>query len=201
MAAKLSIFITSALALAASALPNKPRLCGQVDAPDYMISLQKFPNPNAQGAPGNNFHAAQTYEAGALSSSYANVVSFNGPFGAYGCQLGLAFPTDVQKFYNATGTGGSVNPPTLNVYRLAGPVSDGETRYAGLKKGALFGTVTLRPGQQIINSFACPSNADGGVGFVLEVPEWIQTTEASWSNFISQWDINNSVGAFVNYNC
>ena len=199
--AKLSIVIAATLAIAAAALPSKPRLCGQVDAPDYMVSVPKFPNPQGEGHPGVGFIADQTSNDGAVTAAHAQVVQFNGPVGAYGCQIGLTFPSDVAKFYNATGTDGSVNPPTLNVYRIDG-VDEWHTTYSGLRKrDGLFGTVTVRPGRQIINTVACPTAEEGRMAFLFEVPEWIRNTGASWQNYINGWDLEGSVGVFVNYNC
>ena len=202
--AKLSIFVAATLALAASALPSKPRTCGQVDAPDFMISLQRFPDPHAAGLPGTHFSVSQEFRNGALLNSFSQVVSFNGPVGAYGCQLGLAFPESVEKFYAATGLDGKQNPPTLNVYRIDYPVNENfnQGSYSDLKKkSGLFGTVTVRPGQQTINSVACPTAAEGGMAFLFEIPEWIQEGHASWDNYINARDMANSVGVFVNYDC
>jgi hypothetical protein len=207
MAAKLFTLVASTLAIlasTASAAPNKPRLCGQVDAPDFMVSLQRFPDPHAAGSPGTNFYASQTSTpAGALSSSFSQVVGFNGPVGAYGCQISLTFPEDIAKFYAATGLDGKANPPTMNVYRINFPVDPNTATYSDLvKKAGLFGTATVRPGPQVINSATCPTAAEGGMAFLFEIPEWIhQSTQAAWTNSINSWDIFNSVGVFVNYNC
>jgi hypothetical protein len=203
--AKFSAIVAAALAATASALPteNKPRACGVFDAPDYLASVQKFPDSWATGTPGTHVSLGQSYSGGSLVGAYSQVVTFNGPIGAYGCQIGLNFPEDITKFYAATGLDGAANPPTMNIYRIDYPVNEDHTAYADLKKNqGLFGTATVRPGNQIINSFSCPTASERGVAFLLEIPEWIhQSTLAAWTNSINYSDITSSVGLYVNYNC
>jgi len=201
--AKLSAFITSTLAIAASALPadNKPRVCGQVSAPEMLISTQKFPDPTWHGTPNTNFAATQSFIGGALEESFAQIVAFKGPVGSYGCQVSMTFPEDITQFYAATHLDGNSNPPTLNVYKIKYPVSE-YASYDEVKKSGLFGTATVRPGNQVINTGACPTAQEGGLAFLFEIPDWIhQSTAAYWNNSINSADIKNSVGVYLNYNC
>jgi len=185
------------------ALPaeNRPRLCGQVNAPEMLISVMKFPDPTWHGTPNSNFAATQTFVNGDLEESYAQIVAFKGPVGGHSCQISVTFPEDIAKFYAATFLDGKTNPPTLNVYKIGYPVSE-YASYDETKKSGLFGTVTVRPGSQVINSGACPTAQEGGMAFIFEIPDWIhQSTAAYWNNTINVQDIYNSVGVYTNYNC
>jgi len=202
--AKFTILAAALLATVASAMPAtlKHRACGSYDAPDYMVSLNKLHQSEA-GNPGTTFTLAQYGSGGARSAWVSQVVSFNGPVGAYGCSIGLAFPEDIAAFNAATGLAGKP-APIVNVYQLATPIEGSAVTYGDVaaKKGALFGTAVIKPGVTTINSRSCPTTAEGGMGFLFEIADWItENTGVAWENRIDTSNIASSVGVFVNYNC
>ncbi|KFY12683.1 hypothetical protein V492_03728, partial [Pseudogymnoascus sp. VKM F-4246] len=124
------------------------------------------------------------------------LIAFTGPVGAYGCSLGITFPSD----YVITQSGG---PPTLNVYTVPSPLP-GKPTFNNIHANAgLFGTVTVLSGQSaVINSKSCPTAAEGGLAFVFGYADW-QTKESSvgWTEYVNELNGAGLRGVFLNYNC
>jgi hypothetical protein len=202
--AKLSAVLASTLALAAAAYPTDTKpYCGKIAPPSYMASLQKYPDPYYYGTPSTSALVSKTWDHDKLASEYAEVVAFDGPMGSYGCQLSMYFPEDMDRFYKATGYDGKAMPPMMNVYKVEYPMGEEKPSYAELKKkGGLFGTATVRPGKQVINTMACPTAEEGGMAYLFEIPDWIQaTSSAKGDNYIDVYDFYSSIGIYVNYDC
>ncbi|KFX99725.1 hypothetical protein O988_03689 [Pseudogymnoascus sp. VKM F-3808] len=187
---------TIATLVSASPIESLNKRCGSTILPTTQIQLK-------QSAPDTSFpNTAHTDKSVAISqgpngaNKVNELIAFTGPVGAYGCSLGITFPSD----YVITQSGG---PPTLNVYTV--PTSlPGEPTWNNVHPAAsLFGTVTVLSGQSaVINSEACPSAAQGGLAFVFGYADW-QTKESSvgWTEYVNELNGAGLRGVYLNYNC
>ncbi|OBT69614.1 hypothetical protein VE03_00912 [Pseudogymnoascus sp. 23342-1-I1] len=188
-----------ALAAVATLVSASPvaldKRCGTTVLPSTQIQLK-------QSAPTTSFpNTALTDKSiaisqGANGSNKVNeLVAFTGNVGAFGCSLGITFPTGAV----ITQSGG---PPTLNVHTVASPLPANPT-YNNIQAGTLFGTVTVLAGQSaVINSRSCPTAAEGGLAFVFKYADWqTQASSVGWTEYVNKLNGAGLTGVFLNFNC
>jgi len=138
-----------------------------------------------------------TLPLGQVADKVKQLVSFTGPLGAYGCTLGVTFPSGYT-FPIYTGAA-----PTLSIYTVPEPLPASPTYNNVHINPGLFGTVTVTAGQStVINSESCPTNSEGGLGFVFTYPDWV-TSPASigWYEYVNKINGAGLTGVYLSYNC
>ncbi|OBT49434.1 hypothetical protein VE00_00412 [Pseudogymnoascus sp. WSF 3629] len=191
------ILALATIATLVSASPvTLDKRCGTTILPSTQIQLK-------QSAPDTSFpNTAKTDKSISISqgpngSNKVNeLIAFTGPVGAFGCSLGITFPTGAV----ITQSGG---PPTLNVHTVPTPLPGNPTFNNIHPAAALFGTVTVLAGQStVINSRTCPTAAEGGLAFVFGYADWqTQQSSVGWTEYVNPLNGAGLTGVFLNFNC
>lgn len=139
-----------------------------------------------------------SYPIGQVADRISELVAFVGPVGAYGCSLGITFPSD---YTFPTYTGAT---PTLNIYTVPEPIPEDPTWNNIIpNKGSLWGTVTVSAGTSaVINTETCPTTAEGGLAFVFEYADWVtRPASVEWNNYVNAMNGAGLRGVYLSYDC
>lgn len=187
-----------------SALPTiDKRVCGSYSMPQYLVQLHENDPDTPYTNTGRQSQDMLLYQdvngaTGQVADRIAELVAFVGPQGAYGCSLGITFPSDYTfpTYHGAT--------PVINIYTVPEPIPQAPTWNNIMPtKGSLWGTVTVAAGMSsVINSEACPSAAQGGLAFVFEYADWVtRPASIEWTNYVNNMNGAGLRGVYLNYNC
>ncbi|KAE8454161.1 hypothetical protein EG329_005086 [Mollisiaceae sp. DMI_Dod_QoI] len=190
-----------------SALPVEyaldKRVCGSVSLPQTLVQLHENDPDTPYGDTAHTNQDMLLYQdvngaTGQVADRISELVAFVGPVGAYGCSLGLTFPSD---YTFPTYTGAT---PTLNIYTVPEPIpADPTWNNIIPNKGSLWGTVTVSAGTSaVINTETCPTTAEGGLAFVFEYADWVtRPASVEWNNYVNAMNGAGLRGVYLSYDC